>query len=213
VKLRVGLLIVLLGVGCRPSSDAAEPELPSDERSPPIAWMAQPGGKTDPVYVAPSRPPREREQTAAIEGSPCELACADVYACVLEDGHSPSAASSIELGCLDGCVRAPDAFATCERPDSIGAEVCAGYLECVRANWPSGEGAPAPGIDPSAVNGCDLACAAFARCYDATRDQADECGRKCREALTEELQRVAGECAQLDGCTAIESCVERLPGA
>ena len=133
MKLRVGLVIVLLGCGCRPSPDASEPEQPSDERSPPIAWMAQPGGKTDPVYVAPSRPPREREQTAAIEGSPCELACADVHACVLEDGRSPSAAASIELGCLDGCVRAPDAFATCERPGSIGADTCAGYLECVRA--------------------------------------------------------------------------------
>lgn len=203
---------MLLGIGCRPSTEpVSEPDPTVENDSPAVAWLAQPRGETGPGYEPPKRSPRE---PAPIEGTPCEHACADVYACVLDQGREPSAAASIELGCLDACVRAPKAFSTCERPGSIAAETCGGYLECVRERWPSGaERTPTEVVDQPAGNGCDLACAAFARCYDASIDEAEECGRQCREALSEDLQRVAGECARLDGCEAIERCVQALPGA
>ncbi|HVI04030.1 MAG TPA: hypothetical protein VM869_35305 [Enhygromyxa sp.] len=214
------LLSVLLGIGCRrPSSEPiAEPDPSTKDRSPAVAWLAQPRSKAGPGYKPPSRSPRkpepEPEPTSTLEASACEYVCADVHACVLEEGREPSAAASIELGCLDACVGAPEAFATCERPGSIGADTCGGYLECVRETWPSGARTPVDVVvDQPAGNGCDLACAAFARCYDASIDEAEECGRQCRAALTEDLQRVAGECARLDGCEAIESCVQALPGA
>lgn len=203
----MGVLLVLLGLGCRPSSDAAEPEpVVVDERAPANGWLTKPS-EPDPVRERES----EDETTVVREGSPCELACADVYACLLADGREPSAAATIELGCLDACVRAPAAFASCERPGSIDAQACTGYLECAHAAWPDGERSTTQ-IDPQA-DGCKLACVALARCNDATLDAAEECGRLCREALDDTHERLAGECAQLDGCTAIEECVFALPGA
>lgn len=202
----MGVLLGLLGLGCRPSSDAAEPEpVVVDERAPANGWLKQPSGEPDPVSEG------EDETTVVREGSPCEQACADVYACLLEDGREPSAAATIELGCLDACVRAPAAFASCERPSSIDAQACSGYLECAHAAWPDGERSTTQ-IDPES-DGCKLACGALARCEGAPLDAAEECARLCREALDDKHERLAGECALLDGCAAIEDCVFALPGA
>ena len=212
ISLATILLSVVLGIGCRrPSSEPiAEPNPSTKDHSPAVAWLVKPRGKTG----SPRKSELEPKPATTLEASACEYVCADVHACVLEEGREPSAAASIELGCLDACVGAPEAFATCERPGSIGADTCGGYLECVRETWPSGDRSPTDVVvDHPAGNGCDLACAAFARCYDASIDAAEECGRQCRAALTEDLQRVAGECARLDGCEAIESCVQALPGA
>jgi hypothetical protein len=208
VSLRVELLaLVLLASVCRPApAPAPEPE-PGGS-----------GGSVDSHDADVREPEVEPEieadpeaQARAIEGSPCELACADVYECWLVEGHEQAAAAKIELLCLGACVRASEAFASCERPGSITADQCAGYLGCVREAWPEGAG-PSTIID-SSVDGCGGACGALGRCAGATLDEIEACTRDCRKLDNPELDRLAAECAELDDCPSIIGCVLALPGA
>lgn len=200
-------LILLLGVGCRPPT---EPERSGALTVTPSQSEREPGSiEGDP----PSEPPHHLGWSSTFESSPCELACADVYACSLFDGDERSAVS-IELGCLDACVRAPLAFAACRRPNPIAAEACVAYLSCARAAWPTEE-RPSTIVDVSREgrDGCDIACRALARCRGFPDHSAEQCSTMCRVALDRGQQQVAAGCGDLETCSAIESCVTSLPGA
>jgi hypothetical protein len=202
----LGLVLVLLGP-CRPGAVVSETDGAMTVRPDPNEALSD-------DEVQPEREPdaveSPDEPADTDESPPCELACADVYACLLAEGRPDTEAASIELGCLAACVASPDAFARCERPGSIGPDTCAGYLACARRAW-SNEERPPTIIDPS--DGCGRACGALARCHEAPLEAAEECAKECRELDDAELERRAGECAALEGCEAIEQCVMALPGA
>ncbi|MFO7562237.1 MAG: hypothetical protein R6X02_06310, partial [Enhygromyxa sp.] len=203
--------LALLGLGCRP---AAEPEHAGAPTVPPSPSQA--ADEQLELRGAPKPEPEPKPKgsaggwTSALESSACELVCADVYSCLLLDGEE-RAAASIELGCLDACVRAPGAFAACERPGSIAADECAALLGCARAAWPSEERPTT--IVEAGRDGCGIACRALARCRGFPEDKAELCAAQCREVLDAGQQRMAAECGDFETCPAIESCVNALPGA
>ena len=160
---------------------------------------------------------------AASDGSPCERSCAELHACVIEQGErGPAAASSIELGCLEACVPSPTpgSLFGCELP-SASAETapCGFFLACVRDAWPQAGAGPVkdPGVAQRGP-GCEQACWAFARCRGADQDQGDRdaiglCIRQCSETLDDEQERLAGECTDLPDCREIKRCILAIPGA
>jgi hypothetical protein len=208
VKLRRAVLGLVL-LGCRP---AAEPDSAVSVTVPPGPSELgddRPKPDPEPKLDLPGRSSSDG-WTSTLASSPCELVCADVFSCSLID-HDPRAAATIELGCLDACVRAPKAFTSCERPRSIAADTCAAYLGCVRGAWPSEE-RPRTIIDAER-DGCDIACKALARCRGFPEYLAEECASQCRQSLTPELQQFAVTCGDYESCPAVERCVNSLPGA
>ncbi|PRQ04180.1 hypothetical protein ENSA5_10180 [Enhygromyxa salina] len=183
---------------------AVEPEAPDEPEAP-----GEPG--------APSEP---GAWTAVLGASACELGCADVHDCVVVEGEqSPAAAAAIELSCLDACLAAPDrdpaTLYGCERPSTHEAPTCEPFLACVRGAWPDRRSERPPLVE---YNGCELACLAFARCYDRERTDQDrdgiqECTRECGEVLDDEQQQAVGACASLSSCEDVIECIIAHPGA
>jgi hypothetical protein len=202
-------LLVVFTLACRPAAEPDAAVLVTVPPSPTEPGDDRPKPEPEPK---PDRPLSSSfdEYTSAQVSSPCELVCADVYSCSLID-RDERAAATIELACLDACVRAPAIFIACERPSSIENDGCGGYMTCVRSAWPRHD-RPTTVVE-SALDGCDLACKALARCYNAPEDAAAECTRQCRQSLDRDLQQVAAACSKLDGCVAIEHCINSLPGA
>jgi hypothetical protein len=208
VRVAIGLALALLG-SCRPGAESVVSESGG-------AVTVRPGPQPD--EPRPERPPEELEPSSESddlsepnESLPCELACADVYGCLLAGGRTEAEAASIELGCLAACVEASDAFAGCGPLSSSGPQVCAGYLACVRQAWSTKEPPPLI-VDPSS-DGCSRACGALGGCRGFGIDAIEECARQCRQLHDSELQRLANDCAELESCEAIERCVMALPGA
>ena len=137
--------------------------------------------------------------------------CADVHACLLVDDRAPAEAAQVELGCLDACVREPEGFVACPRPEPVGPETCPPYLACAEAAWP-GEGREATVVE-GPPDGCGLACAALAKCRGVPVEAALLCAEQCREVLDVDLQREAARCIEHEECPKIEQCVFALPGA
>src|SRR5690606_557603 len=169
VRVVIAVVVSLAG-GCRPATEPTPDPLT-------VAPSSGESRSSEPRPDPELEPAGQHGWTAAIEGSACGLTCADVYSCLLAEGDGRSAAT-IELGCLGACVRAPGAFASCERPRSITADQCASYLACARAAWPS-EDRPATIVEPG-PDGCGIACRALGRCRGFPLENAEECARQCR---------------------------------
>lgn len=211
MKRSVALVALLLA--CRPSTEpgAEGGAAISVEPSGGEPSSDDAGETVDPEPAPePSEPPSETPSGPPSGATACELVCANVHTCVLEDNPDRVAATAIELGCLDACVRARESFAACERPEP-GTTSCVDFLACARRAWPTGD-RPATIVEPP-PDGCRLACHAFARCKDSPVETAEECAKLCREALDENQQRMAADCAKPDDCRAVESCINSLPGA
>lgn len=206
-----GLLLALLVTACRPTPT---PTPAPPEHAEASADPSEPGSPEprDAETPAPT-PERFAAWTDVGEVSPCERSCANVHACVVLEGRPRAAAATIELGCLDACVRATEAFTRCEWPSTLTADRCASSLTCIRAAWSTPTDPHTPTVIEPASDGCDLACAALARCHDRPIESAETCARQCRKVLPEAQQLVARDCAALEGCSAIEDCVLALPGA
>jgi hypothetical protein len=141
-----------------------------------------------------------------------------VHDCALLAGnYSVAEAASIELGCVDACLRTPERATLfgCNRPPTLEPGTCSPFLDCVAASWPDTSTAPpTPAPKPIGV-GCRAGCQAFATCYDpgTTGEQIDRCVEMCQRALDQQQQRVFGECAALADCEQIMACVAATPGA
>jgi hypothetical protein len=207
-RARFALGLGLLGLGCRPPADGGTPidgEHAGDEHVEPPSTSADEGSL---VEVEPGE---EEGNEPEPEASPCELSCADVHACVLVEGRTVAEASTIELGCLDGCVRAPTAFTSCPRPQPVDQSGCSEFLGCTRRAWPDEERPPTIVDEPT--NGCAAVCAAFSICKWGELLAVEECTKMCKLDLDPEQEQVAMQCTKLPECEAILRCIDSVPHA
>ncbi|EDM80314.1 hypothetical protein PPSIR1_36727 [Plesiocystis pacifica SIR-1] len=216
----LGLALLLLGA-CNPKPDTRDPD--PDSGSEPATPEPEPTD-AEPLASTPEPAPPEPDPEALSwldkgELSPCEGVCAQVHACLIVGADrdlSPRRlerdAAQLELACLRTCVIQPARFEGCgdtlARPDEP-AMACADYLECVETKW-SFSGVPDAAGGVSESDGCKAACTRFNICYDGTSERAEQCAHKCRELLEPHDQRLVGECAKLEGCDAVESCVSNF---
>lgn len=211
--------------------------LPACRQAPPAAAQPSAPPAQDAALEPAPRPPAPAPLLAQADRSgapalapapadalPCERACGEVHGCLLAlEFASPSAASSLELACLEACLdrspRAGQPFG-CEAPrqDRGRAELLVGcelYLSCVEAGWVEPTPRRIEIADASEQRGCARACLAFAACrgVDLQAEGSDalgQCVELCDAALDEEQEQAAGECTELEDCERIQLCVQTL---